>query len=112
MTLEAKYPRINDWAAPFADLERIYAPENPSHNVRIESLDLIRLACWSETSRTSAEVVDLIEGPAHARSKQNSAKYTSILRGMEAKRKRNESQDTLLIDPSAIQGRIGVVQGC
>ena len=76
-----------------------------------ELLDPIRLAFWSESSHAPAEVVDLTERPAHARSKDNKAKYQSILRDMKEKWESNESQDAVLMAPSTMQNEIAVVQG-
>lgn len=76
-----------------------------------ELLNPIRLAFWSEPSHAPTTVVDLTEGPAHARSKENSAKYKSILRDMKARRESNESRDAVLMAPSEMQNRIAVVQG-
>ncbi|KAL9071325.1 MAG: hypothetical protein Q9161_004341 [Pseudevernia consocians] len=75
-----------------------------------ELLDPIRLAFWSEPSRTGKKA-DLAKGPAHDRSNANKKSYAEIIDAMKAGRKSNKSQDRVLHAASAMTSNIVTVQG-
>ena len=75
-----------------------------------ELLDPIRLAFWSDPSKTGIKT-DLTMGPAHDRSEENKKSYDRILIDMKRKRKTNRSQDDVLWSASHMRSNITVVQG-
>ena len=73
-------------------------------------LDPIRLAFWSDPSKTGT-VTDLTAGPAHRRSQANKDKYKQILQDLKQSRRSNQSQDKVLMAASSMRSNIAVVQG-
>lgn len=73
-------------------------------------LDPIRLAFWSDPSKTGT-VTDLTAGPAHRRSDANKDKYKQILQDLKQTRRSNQSQDKVLMAASSMRSNIAVVQG-